>query len=412
MRKLGLEPDPWQIEVLESAHSRLLLNCCRQAGKSTVVAMLALVEAVFVPYTRVLLLSRSHRQSTELFRIVLDSHRRLGYPLLERCTAHELQLSNYSRVVCLPCREDTVRGYANVGLLIIDEAARVPDELYRAVRPMLAVSGGRLICLSTPYGKRGFFHDSWARGGDDWARIEVPAQRVARIPAAFLEEERRALGEAWFRQEYGCSFEMMEGLVYPDFARCVSPAVPAPLAGRRVGGIDFGFRNPFAAVEGTLDRDGVLWLTFEHYQSGRPLSAHAAQLPPDVVWYADPAGANERCELRRAGFTVHRGSNAIAAGIAAVTARLGEGTLRVQQGRCPNLLAEAQLYRYDPSGETELPLGQHNHALDALRYLISALDAGRQVRRHTAAAVAEPPPVPARRPLLDEDDEDHWIPLY
>jgi len=414
MRKLGLEPDPWQVEILESVHPRLLLNCCRQAGKSTVVAMLALVEAVFVPYTRVLLLSRSHRQSTELFRIVRDSHRRLGFPLQERCTAHELQLSNFSRIVCLPCREDTVRGYANVSLLIIDEAARVPDDLYRAVRPMLAVSGGRLICLSTPHGKRGFFYEAWARGGGDWARIEVPAECIARIPPEFLEEERRALGESWFRQEYGCSFEALEGLVYPDFARCVTSAVPAPLSGRRVGGIDFGFRNPFAALAGTLDRDGVLWLTFEHYLRGRPLSDHAARLPPDVEWYADPSGANERCELLRAGFTVHRGSNVVGAGIAAVTARLSEGTLRLQEGRCPNLLAEAQLYRYDPGGGTESPQAEHNHALDALRYLISALDAGRQARRHRSPPVAEPPAAaPPQDPLFDPaNDDDLWTDLF
>ncbi len=223
MRKLGLEPDPWQTEVLESAHPRLLLNCCRQAGKSTVVALLGLVEAIWVPGTRVILLSRSHRQSTELFRIVVDFYLRLGSPLLERRTAHE------------------------------------------------AVCSGRLICLSTPYGKRGFFHDAWACGGDDWLRIEVPAARIARIPPHFLEEERRALGESWFRQEYCCSFEAMEGLVYPDFARCVVPAVPVSLGGKQVGGIDFGFRNPFAAVWGTLDGDGVLWRTGEHYSRGKPL---------------------------------------------------------------------------------------------------------------------------------------------
>src|SRR5207244_3774051 len=129
----------------------------------------------------------------------------------------------------------------NVGLLIIDEAARVPDDLYRAVRPMLAVSGGRMICLSTPYGKRGFFYDAWAQGGADWLRIEVPAERIPRIPPEFLEEERRAIGDSWYRQEYCCSFEAMEGLVYPDFSRAVVPAAPVSLSGRRVGGIDFGF---------------------------------------------------------------------------------------------------------------------------------------------------------------------------
>src|SRR5256885_13611487 len=93
MRKLGLEPDPWQVEVLEAGHPRLLLNCCRQAGKSTVVALLGLVEALFVPATKVLLVSRSLRQSAELFRIVTDFHRRLGSPLRQRQSAESLRPS-------------------------------------------------------------------------------------------------------------------------------------------------------------------------------------------------------------------------------------------------------------------------------------------------------------------------------
>src|SRR5262245_16713650 len=140
MRICGLEPDPWQLQVLEGEHRRLLLNCCRQAGKSTVVAVLGLVQAMYFSRSLVLLLSRSLRQSTELFRKVADLHRRIGAPLLERKSAHELHLGNGSRVLSLPCSGDTIRGYANVNMLVIDEAARVPDELYRAVRPMLAVS--------------------------------------------------------------------------------------------------------------------------------------------------------------------------------------------------------------------------------------------------------------------------------
>jgi hypothetical protein len=110
MRRLGLEPDPWQVEVLQGGHPWLLLNCCHQAGKSTVVAVLGLAEALFVPGTCVLLLSRSHRQSAELFRILTDFHRRLDRPLVVRRTAEELQLANHSRAVCLPCREETIRG--------------------------------------------------------------------------------------------------------------------------------------------------------------------------------------------------------------------------------------------------------------------------------------------------------------
>src|SRR5262245_35206401 len=90
MRGLGLEPDPWQRDVLEGGHPRLLLNCCRQAGKSTAVAVLALVEALFVPASKILLLSRSHRQAQELYRLAAGFYRRLHNPPPARLTADEL----------------------------------------------------------------------------------------------------------------------------------------------------------------------------------------------------------------------------------------------------------------------------------------------------------------------------------
>ncbi|MFL5245820.1 MAG: terminase large subunit domain-containing protein [Gemmataceae bacterium] len=430
LRRLGVDADPWQIDVVEGGHPRMLLNCCRQAGKSTAVAMLSLHEALLKRDCLVLLLSRSLRQSSELFRRIVEFHLRLGGYCVKRRTCHELQFTNLSRIVSLPCQPDTIRGFANVHMLVIDEAARVPDDLYRTVRPMLAVSGGRLICLSTPYGKRGFFYKAWAQGGDEWNRIEIPASRINRISPAFLDEERRNLGESWYRQEYCCSFEALEGLVYPDFKRCImSSPEPQPQpepqpglgplrriglglglglrlgfglgkqgkshnvpAGRPVGGIDFGFRNPFAAVWGVVDRDDILWLTSEHYCRNKPLSYHIKHLPKNVHWYADPAGAGEIEELRCAGFTVSRGQNALRPGIAAVSARLEEGTLRILEGQCPNLLAEAELYRYSTEAEdkrAETPVDDNNHALAALRYLISQLDTGKLGRRNRPASAQQ-----------------------
>ena len=237
MRALGMEPDPWQIEALAGGYKRLLLNCCRQADKSTTGAVLSLLEAVGNPGTKVLLLSRSFRQSRELFGQVVEYHQRLGSKFLASKTAHELRLANYSRIVCLPCKEETVRGYSNVGPLVIDEAARVPDDLYRAVRPMLATTDGQLILLSTPYGRRGFFYKAWARGGSEWTRIEVPASKVSRIKSESIEEDRQELGESYIRQEYFCSFEAMEGLVYPKFhEQTVQGTVPDSAGGRWFGG--------------------------------------------------------------------------------------------------------------------------------------------------------------------------------
>ena len=69
----------------------------------------------------------------------------------------------------------------------------MPDALYRTVRPMLATSGGRLVCLSTPNGRHGFFHDEWTNGGRGWHRIEVPAS--FRIPEIMQNEPQKNADE-------------------------------------------------------------------------------------------------------------------------------------------------------------------------------------------------------------------------
>lgn len=205
-RRAGIVPDPWQARVLRSTAPRILLNCSRQSGKSTTVAALAVHTAIYQPESLVLCISPSLRQSGELFRKVLGVYRSLGTtepPEAE--SALRLELANNSRIISLPGAETTIRGYSGVRLLIVDEAARVEDSLYYAVRPMLAVSGGRLVALSTPFGTRGWWYDGW-RGSEPWERFEVPATDCPRIPASFLEEERRNIGDWWFEQEYLCKF--------------------------------------------------------------------------------------------------------------------------------------------------------------------------------------------------------------
>jgi phage terminase large subunit-like protein len=213
-RDLGLEPDPWQQDLLRSASDRVLLNCCRQSGKSTISGVIALHRALYHPGSLILCLAPALRQSQELFGKVAQFYRSLERPvspLAERKLS--LELENGSRIVTLPGSEKTIRGFSGASLLIVDEASRVADELYFAVRPMLAVSGGALMMLTTPYGKRGIFYEEWT-SGHGWERYEVPASECPRIPASFLEEEREALPSWVYRQEYGCSFEETEDQVF------------------------------------------------------------------------------------------------------------------------------------------------------------------------------------------------------
>jgi hypothetical protein len=231
LTQAGITPDPWQVVVCRAPAPRSLWLCARQTGKSTLAAALALSTARQEPGSLTLILSPSLRQSQESFRKILDLRHGGTVADTLAASALRLELTNGSRIVSLPGVEDTARGYSGVRLLLIDEAARVPDELYYSIRPMLAVSGGSLVALSTPFGKRGWFFQEWS-AGEGWERVKVTAEECPRISPAFLAEERRSLPPLWFASEYLCEFADTVDSVftYADVMAAVSPSV-TPLFG-------------------------------------------------------------------------------------------------------------------------------------------------------------------------------------
>lgn len=227
-RRAGLVPDPWQAAVLRAPAAQQILLCSRQAGKSTVSATLAVHAASYQPGSLILVLSPSLRQSQELFRKMLDVYAGAGQPVAAEVeTRLTLELANGSRIVSLPGKEATIRGFSGVSLLLVDEASRVPDALYQAVRPMMAVSRGRIVLLSTPWGKRGFFFHEWTAGGPDWQRTRVTAHDCPRISPAWLEAERRRIPASVFQQEYLCEFGELEDatFAYDDIRAALVPDV-------------------------------------------------------------------------------------------------------------------------------------------------------------------------------------------
>jgi hypothetical protein len=205
-RDCGIDPDTVQTSLLTTPAKRVLLNCCRQWGKSTVTGLIALHEALYQAPAMIVLVSPSQPQSTELFKKIHDAWQRLpGAPEAHQESLTRMELANGSRIVSLPGSEKTTRGYSGATVVIMDEAARVPDELLAAVRPMLATTSGRFFALSTPAGKRGWFYEAWSHG-EGWERIMVKGRECARISPSFLEEEKSALGPMRFSQEYECEF--------------------------------------------------------------------------------------------------------------------------------------------------------------------------------------------------------------
>jgi hypothetical protein len=228
--RLGIIPDRWQRNLLRSDSDHVILNCCRQSGKSSMSAVIALHKAVYSPDSLTLILAPAERQAKETFGKVLTLYRKLGHAIPpDSYRKLGLQLTNSSRIEALPGSERTIRGFSGVDLLILDEASRVDDGLYYAIRPMLAVSGGALMMLSTPAGRRGVFYEEWT-SGIGWERYEVSVEDVPRITPEFVAEERRALPRRMFDQEYRCQFVEVEDAVFAleDLQRAITDEV-APL---------------------------------------------------------------------------------------------------------------------------------------------------------------------------------------
>jgi hypothetical protein len=233
MEAAGLDPDPWQRRALRSKARRLLLLAARQTGKSTTTGFIALNEALFRPESLILLVSRSERQSLELFRKVVDGYEVLGRPVeAVRQLAHSLELVNESRIIALPSDPATIRCYSGPWMVVVDEASQCSDNIMPALTPMLGTSGGRLLLLSTPYGRRGFFHELWTNGDPAWERHRSTAVECPRIPAEFLEEQRRLLGPRMFGQEHECEFVEATGQLFSaeSIDRCfVGPDEQVPI---------------------------------------------------------------------------------------------------------------------------------------------------------------------------------------
>jgi Terminase large subunit, T4likevirus-type, N-terminal len=265
MEAVGLIPDPWQENALRSEAKRLLILCARQLGKSTTAALIALHAALFQDGALILITSRTERQSLELLKKVVGFYHQLGDPVpATRELGECLELANGSRIVALPGSPDNLRGFSAPAMILVDEAGWVSDDLFTAILPMVATSGGRIVVLSTPSGRLGFFA---ARANDpesQWKQIIAKASECPRIDPAFLEGERKELGEHRYAQEYECMFMGSGGTVFRritdaiDRGRTETSIVTDTRLAFGIG-CDIGRHND-ATVITILDSNGV-----QHY---------------------------------------------------------------------------------------------------------------------------------------------------
>ena len=205
MEKVAMIWDKWQQRVL--AHKgHITIRAGRQVGKSEVISEKACRFAKEHANTTTLIIAASQRQSGLLFEKVRGRLDQEDNIYAEKPTLTRVILKNGSRIYSLPAGRTaySIRGYT-IDLLIADEAAFIPETVWLAVTPMLAVSRetkgyGWIILISTPFGKGGYFFNSFT--DEDFLSFHVSSEDCKRINPKFLRKEKLRMTKAQYRQEY------------------------------------------------------------------------------------------------------------------------------------------------------------------------------------------------------------------
>lgn len=326
------------------------------------------------------------------------------YPMLSRVTAPELikafrdttlegEYKQASHEYLLPTggiiylwstdNPDHIEG-GQYNAIWLDEAGQMKRWTWMVIQARLGFKQGRCLFTTTPYGLNWFYSEIYnrAKQGDvDYFVSQFASTENPYYPKAEFERARRTMDERIFAMRYLGEFRKMIGLVWPELdtwlcqpdelAEAHRKLQEAPESHRRVGGIDWGYNNPFACLSGFLDPDGVLWVDSERYVDRKLLKEHAEALEPTAEYFADPSGKQEIEEMRSLDITVNGANNDVAMGIERVMARGKRGALRISP-ECRNLISEGETYHYKE--DSDKPIKEHDHTMDALRYLCMGID--------------------------------------
>jgi len=264
---LKIHLDDWQKEVLDT-RGNIALRSGRQVGKSTVISIKAGDYAVKYPNKTVLIIASVERQAYLLFEKVMSymdqNHKgkvRMGR---DRPTKSKMKLKNGSTILCLPTglSGHGIRGYT-IDMLIADEAAFIPDAVWTAVTPMLAITKGDIILLSTPFGKGGYFYDCFE--DESFTKFHVSSEDCPRKNQKFLDREKNRMSELQYAQEYLGEFceELMQFFPSDLIRQCMTIYSRPPKSKKRYMGVDVARMGGDETVLYSVEKIGKKLYSFD-----------------------------------------------------------------------------------------------------------------------------------------------------
>jgi terminase large subunit-like protein len=201
---------PYQEDMVRAIDGSpyVVLLCARQIGKSTVASYYATWHAFTHPSAIALIIAAVERQAAldlEMVRAFVLGRPALAASLVE-LSQTSVRLSNGSRIYSLPAGAEgsTIRGFA-ADVVVMDEASRIPEEVFTAVLPMIATKAApRFVLVSTPRGRLGFLYQ--ATRNPLWKVVRFTAEDSPLIAPGYLERMRATLSEESYAMEFRAEF--------------------------------------------------------------------------------------------------------------------------------------------------------------------------------------------------------------
>jgi len=298
--------------------------------------------------------------------------------------------------------EGKIRGMTLAGAYC-DELSLYPESFFTMLLSRLSVGGARLLGTTNPDSP---YHWLKARYLDRARELDLRHWHFTlddnlNLDPAYVEALKLEYTGLWYKRFILGLWAMAEGAIYDMFRDDVNTVSNNDLPDtflKRFIGIDFGQGNPTTFLKFGLtyqDSKPVLWQYDEYYHDGRKegskiLPRYAMDLSNFIgdeyidAILIDPSALALINQCRADGMkNIRPANNEVLEGIATVSSFLGTGRLKIVKERCPNTLREYNSYIWDAKAQLrgeDKPLKEHDHCMDATRYVCHTLFPVRAVR--------------------------------
>lgn len=380
-----------------------VVNCGRGWGKTTLAIEEMIGIAVSKKDRKVLYIANTYQQARD---IAWKSLKKRLDPITVSTNESRLEITIHTQdggqsEIILRGWEavDTLRGQ-EFDFIVVDEVASMRNfwvGWQDVLRPTLRMSQGGVLFISTPKGFN-HFYDLFNTSDEDYKSFHFTSYDNPHLPREEIDGAKRTLPEDSFAQEWMADFRKQQGLVYKEFNRGVHTFddLTDYSVAETIVGVDWGYRNPAAVLTIQRDNDSNYYVRYEYYkteQTDAQIAEYVASIQAQAI-YPDPENPAGIKELRDRGVNVrevnknfeYSGKKGVQAGITKVRELFKQNRIFIHKD-CLNVLQELETYRYPEAKEgkndDESPVKEHDHALDALRYVLTMHSASNPILETT-----------------------------